>query len=97
MARGGKFAVEIISWSPALDDPDRAAFARLVFSPQGTTTDVDAVAAAHLAREALAAEGLAAIPVLGGFRGLTLWIPFSIEPSYDVLAPWLRAFASDLA
>lgn len=42
-------------------------------------------------------KGFAAIPVLGGFRGLTLWIPFSNEPSYDVLAPWPRAFASALA
>lgn len=91
------FVVEVHGWSPTLDDPARAAFARLVLSPHGTTSEDAVFAAARTLRDRLAEEDLQAIPVLDGFRGLTLWIPFADGPSYERLATWLRAFAASAA
>jgi DNA primase len=93
----GRFAVEIHGWSPLASDPGRAAFARVVLSPHGSANDAAVVAAAHAVRHALAAEKLAAIPVLDGFRGITVWIPFDDGPSYDRLGTWTRTFAANLA
>ncbi len=91
------FVVELDGWGSMLDDPQRAAFGRLVLSPHGSTTEDDVFAAAHRLGELLTAQNLQAISVLDGFRGLTLWIPFADGPSYDDVATWLRAFARDAA
>ena len=91
------YAVELDGWGPTLDDPDRVAFARLVLSPHGSVTEDAVFAGAHVLRETLEAQGLDAIVVLDGFRGLTLWIPFADGPGYDRVAPWLHAFAADAA
>jgi DNA primase len=93
----GRFAVEIHGWSPLAADPGRAAFARIVLSPHGIANDAAVVAAAHAVRHALAAEKLAAIPILDGFRGITIWIPFDDGPSYDRLGAWTRNFAAHVA
>jgi DNA primase len=89
--------IELDSWSPTLDDPQRAAFARLVLSPHGSVSEDGVFASARGLAERLAAEGLRAIPVLDGFRGVVLWIPFSDGPTYDGLAAWLRGFAAEAA
>jgi bifunctional non-homologous end joining protein LigD len=93
----GRFAVEIHGWTPLATDLSRASYGRIILSPHGAAGDPDVVAAARLLRHALAEEGLQAIPVLDGFRGLTLWIPFDDSPSYDRLAPWLHDFAARTA
>lgn len=87
-------AVELDGWGPTLDDPDRVAFARLVLSPHGSVTENAVFAGAHVLRETIEAQGLDAIVVLDGFRGLTLWIPFADGPGYDRVAP-LRAERGD--
>jgi DNA primase len=91
------YAVELDGWSPTLDDPQRAAFARIVLSPHGSTSEDAVFSGARLLAGRLEAEGLQAIPVLDGFRGLTLWIPFSDGPDYDRLSSWLRVFAAKAA
>lgn len=93
----GRYAVEFDSWSPALDDPARAAFARLILAPSGAANDDDVFSAARILRAALAAEKLEAIPILDGFRGASLWIPLDDGPAYERLAPWLHDFAAAAA
>ena len=93
----GRFAVEFHSWSPTRDDPARAAFGRLILAPSGTAGDDLVVTAATLLRDALAAERLKAIPLLDGFRGMSLWIPLDDGPAYQVLGPWLHDFAAAVA
>ena len=93
----GRFAVEFHSWSPSVDDPDRAAFGRLMLSPNAAASEELVVTAAQLVRDALAAEKLAAIPILDGFRGMCLWIPFDDGPTYDRIGPWLHDFAARVA
>lgn len=93
----GRFAVEFDSWSPTLDDPTRAAFARLILAPSGGASDDAVFSAAAILRDALAAEKFQAIPILDGFRGASLWIPLEDGPTYDRLAPWLHDFAATVA
>lgn len=89
--------VELDGWSPTLDDPDRAAFGRIILAPSGTATDDDVRGAAELIRDALAAQRLQAILMLDGFRRASLWIPFDDRPAYAQLGPWLHDFAATLA
>ena len=89
------YVVELDGWGPMLDDPERAAFARLVLSPHGSVSEDDVFAGARRLCALLAVEKLQAIPVLDGFRGLTLWIPFADGPTYDRVAVWLHAFTHD--
>ena len=92
-----KYVVEIDGWGPTFDDPQRAAYARIVLSPHGNVTEDQIFAGAREIGKALAAENLQAIHVLDGFRGLTLWIPFADGPSYDRMSAWVREFARGVA
>lgn len=93
----GRFAVEIHGWSPMKGAPERAAYGRIVLSPHGAAGDDTVLTAARILREALKAEGLEAIPILDGFRGITLWIPFDDGPDYDRLGHWIHDFAARAA
>lgn len=93
----GRFAVELDSWSPSSDDPQRASFGRITLAPNGSARIDRVVAAMETLRDALEAERLQSIAILDGFRGAAVWIPFDDKPGYDRLGPWLHAFAASLA
>jgi DNA primase len=90
----GRFAVELHSWSPALNDPQRAAFGRITLAPNGSARIDRVIASMELLRDALSNENLRSIAILDGFRGAAVWIPFDDAPGYARLGPWLHAFAS---
>lgn len=83
-------AVDFESWTPSLNDPNRVGYARIVLSPRGGATSEHVALAMLALRTALQQHGIEAIPVLDGFIGAALFIPFNDEPGYEDVRRWLH-------
>jgi DNA primase len=87
-------ALEFLSWTPVIGNPEAAAWARILLSPSGTATQAIVKEAAFHLRDALAAQEIGCVPVMGGVDGISLWIPFSDAPAYPALRAWLHSIAN---
>jgi len=87
-------AIDFASWTPSPSDPNAVGSARIILSPRGGAT-AEHVSLAMLAmRTALLQCGIEAIPVLDGFAGAALFIPFNDAPSYEAVRAWLHTVAN---
>ena len=91
-----KSAIEFHTWSPTRTDPLKAAFARIIITPHGRANETHAKEVLLALRTLLSERHLAAIPLLDGFDGAALWIPFADAPDYVALRAWLHAIVSEL-
>jgi DNA primase len=83
-------AIDVGSWTPSPHDPNRLGYARIMLSPRGGATHEHVVFAMLGLRTVLLHYGVEAIPVLDGFAGAALFIPFNDAPAYDVVRVWLH-------
>jgi bifunctional non-homologous end joining protein LigD len=91
-------AIEFHSWTPTAQNPAALRYARMLLEPGSGTLAPDAMRqAALLARDILQQRKLDAIPLLDGYGGIALYIPFSDAPAYAPVRAWLHAFANDVA
>jgi DNA primase len=83
-------AIDVGSWTPNPRDPDRLGYARIILSPRGGATHEHVAFAMFGLRTVLLHYGVEAIPVLDGFAGAALFIPFNDAPAYDAVRAWLH-------
>ncbi|MDB5070694.1 MAG: polymerase LigD, polymerase domain protein [Candidatus Eremiobacteraeota bacterium] len=83
-------AIDVGSWTPSPHDPDRLGHARIILSPRGGATHEHVAFAMLALRTVLLHYGVEAIPVLDGFAGAALFIPFNDAPAYDAVRAWLH-------
>jgi DNA primase len=91
-----RYAVEVHSWSPRADDPERVAFARVIISPHPGRPSNWGARVATVLRRVLQARQLDGIVMRD--RGTpAVWIPFADGPAYDVVRAWLHTLATAVA
>jgi DNA primase len=86
-------AIDFTSWTPSPRDPDRVGYARIILSPRGGATPDHVTLAMQAARTELRDRGIECIPVLDGFAGAALFIPFNDAPGYEDVRAWLHGVA----
>jgi len=86
-------AVDFCSWTPSVRNPERLGFARVILSPRGGATHEEVAQAMRAVRRVLGDSEIEAIPVLDGFAGGALFIPFDDAPEYDKVRAWLHEVA----
>ncbi|MBV9439134.1 MAG: hypothetical protein JOZ24_03995 [Candidatus Eremiobacteraeota bacterium] len=86
-------AVGFDSWTPSLLDPESVGFARIILAPRGGATQEQLTLAMLAVRTALAEHGVETIPLLDGYVGAALYIPFSDVPAYMPVRAWLHRIA----
>jgi DNA primase len=86
-------AVDFCSWTPSVRNPERVGFGRVILSPRGGATHEEVGQAMLAVRGVLSDSGIEAIPVLDGFAGGALFIPFNDEPDYAKVRAWLHEVA----
>jgi DNA primase len=83
-------AIDFCSWTPSPGDPEHIGFARMILSPRGGASHEHVALAMLAMRTALQPCGIEAIPVLDGFAGAALFIPFNDAPAYEDVRAWLH-------
>jgi bifunctional non-homologous end joining protein LigD len=86
-------AVGIESWTPSPTDPHSVGCARIILIPHGGASQDDVTSAMFALRTDLLHWGVSAIPVLDGFAGAALFIPFNDAPAYEPVRAWLHEVA----
>jgi DNA primase len=85
--------VDFCSWTPCASDPGRLGYARIILSPRGGATHEHVALAMVAVHRVLVDSGVDAIPVLDGFAGAALFIPFNDTPDYSAVRAWLHEAA----
>jgi len=88
-------AIDFASWTPSPSDPNGVGYARVILSPRGGATQEHLALAMLAVRTALSQRGVHTVPVLDGFAGAALFIPFNDAPTYDHVRVWLHEVAND--
>jgi DNA primase len=88
-------AVEIYSWSPAVNDPTRAGFARLLIEVNPHTPPKTLNDAVLRMRAVLQEKRFECVVVFDGGSGAALWIPLANAPEYDAVRAWLKSVCED--
>jgi DNA primase len=86
-------AVDFCSWTPSASDPERVGYARIILGPRGGATREHVVEAMDAVHRVLGDSGIDAIPLLDGFAGAALFIPFDDTPEYEPVRAWLHGVA----
>jgi bifunctional non-homologous end joining protein LigD len=89
-------AVDLHVWTSRIDLPDRPDVVLLDLDPKGGTF-ADVVEATLLAREALAALGLDAVPMTTGGDGMHVRVPIERRYSYDDVRALARVIEGTLS
>jgi DNA primase len=85
--------VDFCSWTPCASDPERLGYARIILAPRGGATHEQVALAMVAVHRVLGDSGIDAIPVLDGFAGGALFIPFNDTPDYTAVRAWLHEVA----
>jgi len=72
------------------DAPDRPTYALVDIDPGERTSWEDVLLLARLHRDAFAHLGVRAYPELTGRRGIQVWVPVAVGPSFDETRAWVE-------
>lgn len=83
-------ALEWHTWTSRTDAPDRPTYALVDIDPGERTAWDEVVLLARLHRDAFAHLGVRAFPKLTGKRGIQIWVPIAVGPSFDDTRTWVE-------
>jgi len=83
-------ALEWHAWTSRTTAPDLPTYALVDLDPGPSTAWEDVVLLARLHRDAFAHLGVQAYPKLTGRRGLQVWVPIAVGPSFDETRAWVE-------
>ena len=83
-------ALEWHAWTSLTSAPHRPTYALVDLDPGTSTTWEDVLLLARLHRDAFEHLGVRAQPKLTGRRGIQIWIPIAVGPSFDETRAWVE-------
>lgn len=83
-------ALEWHAWTSRAADPYHPTYALVDIDPGPSTAWDDVVLLARLHRDAFAHLGVTALPKLTGRRGIQVWVPIAVGPSFDETRAWVE-------
>lgn len=83
-------ALEWHAWTSRTSAPDLPTYALVDLDPGPSTAWDDLVLLARLHRDAFEHVGVQAFPKLTGRRGLQIWVPIAVGPSFDETRAWVE-------
>lgn len=83
-------ALEWHAWTSRAADPHHPTYALVDIDPGPSTAWEDVVLLARLHRDAFAHLGVTALPKLTGRRGIQVWVPIAVGPSFDETRAWVE-------
>jgi bifunctional non-homologous end joining protein LigD len=83
-------AVELHAWTSTAPDPNHPTYALVDIDPGDSTTWDDLLTLARLHRTALEHLGVRGFPKTSGRRGLQVWIPIAVGPSFEETRHWVE-------
>jgi len=92
-----RYAVEVLTWSPTVEDSARVAFGRVIIAPHAGREIGWSTRIARAVRRVLQARQCDGIVMREGPLGAAVWVPFADGPAYDVVRAWMHALATDVA
>ena len=84
-------AVEFYSWSPAIADPTRVRFARILLEAASPEQWLELDNGLDAVEGVLFDAKIESLRVYDGGNGVALWIPFGDTPGYEDVRTWLHA------
>jgi len=84
-------AVEFYSWSPAVADPTRVRFARILLETASAEQWLQLNDGLDAVENVLYDADVEFLRVYDGGSGVAVWIPFCDAPGYDDVRTWLHA------
>ncbi len=89
-------ALEWHAWTSTIDRPDRPTYALIDLDPGDTTKWADLLTLARLHRTALEHLGVRAYPKVTGRRGIQIWIPIAVGPTFDETRVWVERLSKSV-
>jgi len=86
-------AVELHAWTSRVEDVRRPTYALVDIDPGPETTWEDLLVLARLHRDALAHLEVRGYPKLTGQRGIQVWIPIAVGPTFDDTRAWVEVLS----
>ncbi|MBO0926751.1 ATP-dependent DNA ligase [Cellulomonas sp. zg-ZUI199] len=83
-------ALEWHAWTSRTSAPDLPTYALVDLDPGPSTAWDDLVLLARLHRDAFEHVGVRAFPKLTGRRGIQVWVPVTVGPSFDETRAWVE-------
>jgi bifunctional non-homologous end joining protein LigD len=83
-------ALEWHAWTSRTDAPHRPTYALVDLDPGPSTSWEDVLLLARLHRDAFAHLGVRAVPKVTGQRGIQVWVPIAVGPSFDETRAWVE-------
>ncbi|WP_338068819.1 DNA polymerase ligase N-terminal domain-containing protein [Cellulomonas endophytica] len=83
-------ALEWHAWTSLTTAPHRPTYALVDLDPGTATPWEDLLVLARLHRDAFAHLGVRAFPKLTGRRGIQVWVPIAVGPSFDETRAWVE-------
>lgn len=83
-------ALEWHAWTSRAAAPHLPTYALVDLDPGTSTTWADVLFLARLHRDAFAHLGVRAYPKLTGRRGIQVWVPIAVGPSFDETRAWVE-------
>ncbi|WP_309135231.1 DNA polymerase ligase N-terminal domain-containing protein [Cellulomonas sp.] len=86
-------ALEWHAWTSLTAEPHRPTYALVDIDPGTSTPWEDVLLLARLHRDAFAHLGVTAQPKLTGRRGIQVWVPIAVGPSFDETRAWVETLS----
>ncbi|GIG30775.1 DNA polymerase ligase N-terminal domain-containing protein [Cellulomonas marina] len=83
-------ALEWHAWTSRTAEPHRPTYALVDIDPGPATAWEDVLLLARLHRDAFAHLGVTALPKVTGRRGIQVWVPIAVGPSFDETRAWVE-------
>jgi len=83
-------ALEWHAWTSRTSDPHLPTYALIDLDPGTSTTWDEVLLLARLHRDAFEHLGVRAQPKLTGRRGIQVWVPIAVGPSFDETRAWVE-------
>ncbi len=83
-------ALEWHAWTSRTSDPHLPTYALVDLDPGTSTSWEDVLLLARLHRDAFDHLGVRAQPKLTGRRGIQIWVPIAVGPSFDETRAWVE-------
>jgi len=90
-------AVELHAWTSRFPDVEQPTYALVDIDPGESTTWDELLTLARLHRTALDHLGVRGYPKMSGQRGLQVWIPIAVGPTYRETRAWVERLSRTIA
>jgi bifunctional non-homologous end joining protein LigD len=84
------------AWTSRVDQPDRPTYALIDLDPGDATSWDDILVLARLHRTAFEHLGVHAQPKVTGRRGIQIWVPVAIGPTFDETRAWIEQLSRSI-